>query len=107
MFHRQTFFHSPVILGKYSEQTIAQVFGSAAAVPLLNILRKAEHEIGNAIAGGRAIVTGELAIEDKLPSQSGIAGIKIIHDVVEGLETAVNHMLAMGPRSGVFKLPCG
>ena len=59
------------------------------------------------IAGGSAIVTGELAIENKLPSQTGIAGIKIIHDVVEGLEAAVNHMPAMGPRSGIFKLPCG
>ena len=104
---RQIVFDAPVVLGEYPKETVAQVLVSTAAVALLNILRKAEQEIGNTIAGGSAIVAGELAIEDKLPGQTGIAGIQVIHDVVIGLETAVNHMPAVGPGSGIFKLPCG
>ena len=48
---REIVFDAPVVLGEYPEQTVAQVFGPAPAISLLNILRETEHEVGNRIAG--------------------------------------------------------
>src|ERR1051326_4414978 len=60
---RQIVFNAPVVLPKDTEETVAQVFISAAAISLLDILRKPEHEISDRTTVGRCSVTGELAIE--------------------------------------------
>src|SRR5215471_6340016 len=102
---RQIVFYAPVVLGEDAGEAVAQILVAAAAVSLLNVLRQTQHEIGHRTPMRGSIVARELAVEEKLPCQTGVPWIKIVHDVVVKLSAAVNHVLAVRPGNGVLYLP--
>src|SRR5882724_1087371 len=65
--------NAPVVLPKYPKETVAQILVAAAAVPLLNIVRKTQHEVGDRAAVGSGVVASELTSEAKLACQTGCA----------------------------------
>ena len=79
----------------------------ASAVALLHIFRQAKQEVRNRMAAGAAGVAGKLTSKGELARQTGIARIKIVHDVAIGLESEVEHMFPVRPGQGIFKLQRG